>query len=121
MTATARMTFQFGDTPDTASGPGPGDVVLSWELNNPNNNVTYVPWGMRYGTQSNQIDEPYPGDFDGDGKADFRTSSDVPLPTGRLLQHRGGLVHAAGNGQTTYDYFGWDKRSNRTRRLRWRR
>ena len=33
-------------------------------LNNPNGNVTYVPWGLNG-------DFPAPGDYDGDGKRDF--------------------------------------------------
>jgi hypothetical protein len=32
-------------------------------LNNPNGNISYIPWGV-------QFDRPYTGDFDGDGKAD---------------------------------------------------
>jgi hypothetical protein len=33
-------------------------------LNNPSGNVTYVPWGING-------DSPAPGDYDGDGRADF--------------------------------------------------
>jgi hypothetical protein len=33
-------------------------------LNNPSNNVTYVPWGLNG-------DFPAPGDYDGDGRSDF--------------------------------------------------
>jgi len=38
--------------------------IYRGSLNNPNGNLTYVPWG----TGSSTI---YPGDFDGDGKYDF--------------------------------------------------
>jgi hypothetical protein len=38
-------------------------------LNNPNGNVTYVPWGQNG-------DFPAPGDYDGDGKRDFVVQRD---------------------------------------------
>ena len=37
--------------------------------NNPNRNITYVPFG--FGTSGDALLNPYPGDFDGDGKYDF--------------------------------------------------
>jgi subtilisin-like proprotein convertase family protein len=49
-------------------GPfGPCTWFFKASANNPNGNITYVPWG-------NNTDEdffPNPGDFDGDGKYDF--------------------------------------------------
>ena len=92
--------------PSEASGVGQATWFYLASSNNPNNNITYVPWGMRYGTQSDQVDEPYPGDFDGDGKADFRvqrradtsvTSSSTPAIFYTLTA----------TGQFSYDYWGW--------------
>ena len=116
---------QPGDTPTTADYDGDGKADLSvWRantaaqgagqatwfyrgtLNNPAENITYVPWGIRYGGQADQVDEPYPGDFDGDGKADFRlqrradisvVSSNTPAVFITLLSSNGGV---------TYDFFG---------------
>jgi hypothetical protein len=48
-------------------GANPGDQSIWFyrgSFSNPGNNTTYVPWG-RNG------DFPSPGDYDGDGKADF--------------------------------------------------
>lgn len=50
--------------------------------NNPNGNITYVPWGNGVVDRTNPFNttmRPYPGDFDADGKNDFciyRTSPD---------------------------------------------
>ena len=49
------------------STPGQCYFYYRGSLNNPNNQITYVPWG--YGVTGDLL--PYPGDFDGDGKADF--------------------------------------------------
>ena len=57
--------------PAVAQGAGQATWYYLGSLNNPNNNITYVSWGMRHGTQSDQVDDPYPGDMDGDGRADF--------------------------------------------------
>ena len=46
-------------------------------LNNPNGNITYVPWG--FGTAANFF--PYVGDFDGDGKNDFCIQRSNPSAT----------------------------------------
>jgi uncharacterized delta-60 repeat protein len=51
---------------------GPATWFYQASLNNPNGNITYIPFGMRYGTQADQVDKAIAGDFDGDGKADFR-------------------------------------------------
>jgi hypothetical protein len=74
-------------------------------LNNPDGNITYVPWGMRYGTQSTQGDDPYTGDFDGDGKADFgiqravdtASTSDGPALFWVLLSSGGTKIEYFGN------------------------
>ncbi len=73
---------QSGDDPSVVGdydGDGKADVAVyregansgqqsTWffrgSLNNPNKNITYVPWG-------NNGDFPSPGDYDGDGKYDF--------------------------------------------------
>ncbi len=46
-------------------------------LNNPNGNITYVPWG--FGTDGDFF--PYVGDFDGDGKNDFCIQRSNPSAT----------------------------------------
>lgn len=115
---------QTGDTPTTADYDGDGKADLSvWRaptvaqgagqaiwyyrgtLNNPNGNITYVPWGMRYGTQADQVDDPYPGDFDGDGKGDFRVQrrSDISLPTSNQPAIFYTMTSA---GVASVDYFG---------------
>jgi hypothetical protein len=80
MTNTVRI-VNFGQDGDNASvvgdydGDGKADPAVyrpgpqsTWfylgSLNNPNNNITYVPWGV-------DSDFPAPGDYDGDGKNDF--------------------------------------------------
>jgi hypothetical protein len=76
-------------------------------LNNPNNNVTFVPFGMRYGaTQSNQVDEPYAGDFDGDGKADFRIQRRADI-TQSSSDTAAIFYTMTATGNTSYEYFGW--------------
>jgi hypothetical protein len=91
--------------------PGPTTIgQATWfyrgSFNNPNGNVTYVPFGMRYGDQADQVDKPVPGDFDGDGKADFRVrrradTSVVTLSTPAISY----TLTATGN--LAIDYFGW--------------
>jgi uncharacterized delta-60 repeat protein len=89
-------------TPITTVGAGNWCYVAS--LNNPSQQVTCVPWGARYGTQADQVDDPYPGDFDGDGKADFRVQR-------RTDTANGGTTPAifytlTATGAISYDYFG---------------
>jgi uncharacterized delta-60 repeat protein len=91
--------------PSAASGPGPATWFYLGSLNNPNNNITYVPWGIRYGTQSDQVDEPYPGDFDGDGRADFRIQrrADTTIATSATPA----IFHTlTASGNISYEYFG---------------
>ena len=114
---------QNGDIPMTEDYDGDGRDDLSvWRapsssvgqatwyylgsLNNPNNNLTFVPWGMRYGTESSQVDKPYPGDFDGDGKADFRVSRrvDTSVATGNTAAV---FYTMSATGAFTQDYWGW--------------
>ena len=86
---------------------GQGTWFYRGSLNNPNGNITYVPFGMRYGDQADQVDDLYPGDFDGDGKADFRVQRriDTSVPTSNTP----GMFYtlSSSTGQITYDYFGW--------------
>ena len=104
-----------GDGKDDMSvwrSPGPttigqGTWFYRGSLNNPTGAVTYVPWGMRYGDQSDQEDDLYPGDFDGDGKADFRVQRRVDTSVG--TSNTPGIFYtlSSSTGQVTYDYFGW--------------
>jgi len=77
-----------GDRPDVVrdyDGDGKADVAVYREgigagaqsffyyrgtLNNPNGNITYVPWGVTGDVATN-------GDFDGDGKGDFAVRRNV--------------------------------------------
>lgn len=86
-----------------SAGPGQTYFFYKGSLNNPDGNITYVPWGMRYGTQSDQIDDPYTGDFDGDGKADFavqrRADTSVTTLNTPAVFH---ILTAAGNYSVQY-------------------
>lgn len=116
---------QPGDQPMTEDYDGDGKDDLSvWRApaegttgqatwyylgsnNNPNNNITYVPFGMRYGTtQSDQVDEPYAGDFDGDGRADFRVQRRADT-TASSLSTAAIFYTMTATGNLSYDYFGW--------------
>ncbi len=91
--------------PTTGQGAGQAVWYYRGSLNNPNGNITYIPWGMRYGTQADQVDDPYPGDFDADGKADFRVQrrSDIANPSAT----QPGIFHTlTATGNISYDYFG---------------
>jgi hypothetical protein len=86
LTNTVRI-VNFGQEGDDASvvgdydGDGKADLAVyragsprsTWfylgSLNNPNHNITYVPWGQ-------DGDFPAPGDYDGDGKNDFCVDRD---------------------------------------------
>lgn len=43
-------------------------------LNNPDGNITYIPWGFGPG------DSPVPGDYDGDGRYDFMVRREISSP-----------------------------------------
>lgn len=74
-------------------------------FNNPNGNITYVPFGMRYGDQADQVDKPIIGDVDGDGKADFRVQRRADITIGTLNQP--GIIYTlTATGNLSYDYFG---------------
>jgi hypothetical protein len=61
---------------------------------------------MRYGGQADQVDEPYPGDFDGDGRSDFRIQrrADITIATSNTPAIF--ITLLTSNGNITYDYFG---------------
>jgi hypothetical protein len=63
-------------------------------LNNPNGNVTYVPWGPGQTL-------PYPGDFDGDGKFDFCVRT---LPTSSTAPT---LYYLLKSNGLTVEYINW--------------
>jgi hypothetical protein len=91
--------------PAVAAGAGQATWFYQGSANNPKGDITYVPWGMRYGTQQDQVDEPYPGDFDGDGRADFRVQRRMDISN--TSSNQPGVFYtltAAGN--FSYDYFG---------------
>jgi len=93
-----------------APGPptiGPATWFYRASFNNPNGNVTYVPFGMRYGDQADQADDLYPGDFDGDGKADFRVQRRVDITNPSFDIPAIFYTLSSSTGQVTYDYFGW--------------
>lgn len=91
--------------PAAAAGPGPATWFVRYSQNNPSEAITYLPWGMRYGSQADQVDEPYPGDFDGDGKADFTLQRrvDITNPSGATP---GMFYILTSQGVLRYEYFG---------------
>lgn len=71
-----------GDGKDDPAGfgcptvtPGPCYFTYMGSFNNPSGNVTYVPWGV--GVLGDLV--PDPGDYDGDGKADFCVQRADPI------------------------------------------
>jgi uncharacterized delta-60 repeat protein len=80
--------------------------IYRGSLNNPNGNLTYIPWGMRYGlTQFDQKDKAYPGDFDGDGRADFRAVRRVDTSVG-TLSTPAVIYTLTASGNFSQQYFG---------------
>ena len=76
-------------------------------FNNPNGNLTYTPWGMRYGlTQADQKDKAIPGDYDGDGRADLRAvrRADTSVAT---LSTPAVIYTMTASGDFSQQYFGW--------------
>jgi hypothetical protein len=59
---------------------------------------------MKYGDNVNSKDEPYPGDFDGDGKADFRVQRPIDIT---LIQEGTAIFYTlTATGNVSTDYFG---------------
>jgi len=87
---------------------GQGTWIYRGSLNNPSGNLTYVPFGMRYGDQAaNQTDDIYPGDFDGDGRADFRIQRAIDLTSQTGSTPAVFYTMNSVTGKISYDYFGW--------------
>ena len=60
---------------------------------------------MRYGSQADQVDEPYPGDFDGDGKADFTLQRRADISV--VSSNTPGMFYIlTSSGQLRFEYFG---------------
>lgn len=92
-------------SPSETQGAGQSNWCYVGSLNNPNQTRTCVQWGMRYNTGLNDKDEPYPGDFDGDGKADFAVQR--PLNTGASQPNGPAAFYIqTANGQISYETFG---------------
>jgi hypothetical protein len=92
------------DAPKAGEPAGPAYWRYVGSLNNPNNTITSVHWGMKYGDNLNSKDEPYPGDFDGDGRADFRVQRPVDITqiqTGPAV-----FYTLTADGNISYNYFG---------------
>jgi hypothetical protein len=91
--------------PAAAAGPGQATWFVKKSLDNPHGDITYLPWGMRYGSQADQVDEPYPGDFDGDGKADYtlQRRADISVATSATP---GVFYILTSSGQLRFEYFG---------------
>lgn len=88
------------------NNPGQAFWYYLGSFNNPNNNITYVPWGMRYGTLQSQADEPYSGDFDGDGRADFAVQRLADINSTNTSS--AAVFHIlTASGNISYQYFGW--------------
>jgi len=92
--------------PTVAQGVGPANWCYVGSRNNPQQTVTCIPFGMRYGTQSDQVDEPYPGDFDGDGRADLRVQRRLDPSNASSNQPAIFYTALGATGQVLYDYFG---------------
>lgn len=90
-----------------ATTVGQGVWYYLGSFNNPNNNLSAVPWGMRFGSVSaDQTDEIYPGDFNGDGRADFRVQR--MLDTSRTVGDTPAAFYTLlSTGEISYDYMGW--------------
>ncbi|PYS99867.1 MAG: hypothetical protein DMF63_10190 [Acidobacteria bacterium] len=93
--------------PGPGAGVGQGTWFYRGSFNNPNGNITYIPFGMRYGDQADQADRPVIGDFDGDGKADFRIRrrADMTVATSNTQAIWYTLT---ASGTWSVDYFGWN-------------
>lgn len=87
-------------------GAGPGQAYFYYKgsLNNPEGNITYIPWGMRWGGQASDVDDPYTGDFDGDGKADFGVQRKIDTTTTTNSPALFWILLSS--GETKVEYFG---------------
>jgi hypothetical protein len=101
---------QTGDDPsvvDDYDGDGRADPAVyragaangqsTWfyrgSMNNPSGNITFVPWGLGN-------DFPAPGDFDGDGRADFATQRG-PSPATFWIRLATGTISTVVHGLST--------------------
>lgn len=84
---------------------GQGTWIYRASGNNPNNNLTYVPWGYNWAAVDGGSDDIVPGDVDGDGKGDFRVQrkADTSITTSNTP---GIFYTLTAKGVVTYDYFG---------------
>ncbi len=89
-----------------AQGAGQAYFLYRGSLNNPAGNITYVPWGMRYGSQSEQADDHYMGDCDAEGRADFAVQRHLDITaTSSNTPAEFHILTATGN--YSIQYFGW--------------
>lgn len=68
-------------SPAATGGPTQTYFFFRGSNNNPEGNITYVPFGLAG-------DRPAPGDFDGDGKMDFCVMRDIATTVGPVFQNR---------------------------------
>lgn len=92
--------------PSAAQGPGQAYVFYRGSLNNPQGNITYIPWGIRYGTQQDQVDDIYTGDFDGDGKTDIAVQRRVDTSDPNYNVPAVFWIRTAA-GNVSQQFFGW--------------
>jgi uncharacterized delta-60 repeat protein len=92
--------------PSDLQGVGQATWIYRGSLNNPNGNLTYVNFGMRYGTTAaDQVDKPVVGDWDGDGRSDFRVGRVVDTTV--VLQNQPAVYYTlTAAGQFYWEYFG---------------
>jgi hypothetical protein len=83
--------------PDANGPDGQCYFFFRASLNNPNGNITYIPWG--FGVDGDFF--PYVGDFDGDGKNDFCVQTSNPS-----APNQGLFYLAKSGGGTEYVFFG---------------
>lgn len=83
--------------PDLSGPDGQCYFFFKGSLNNPNGNITYVPWG--FGVDGDFF--PYVGDFDGDGKNDFCVQAADPNNASQGL-----FYLAKSGGGMEYVYWG---------------
>ena len=95
-------------SPTVAQGAGFSYWCYVGSLNNPQQARTCVQWGSRYNTGLNDKDEPYPGDFDGDGKADFAVQRPINESVPNPPANSPAIFYIrTASGNTFYEYFGY--------------